>query len=562
MSRKQPVIWVLAVALSMAMVAGACGKSSKKTSSGSTEKATEGGDLVFAAEQEPDCMDWIASCSGAAWGVYTVQTNTMPRVFDFTSDSKYKPSVLMASAPELTTTPSQKVTYKINPKAVWDDGQPITSHDFKYTWDQIANGKDIYDKTGYELITGVDDSDPHTAVVSFKQNYPDWRDLFGGFYGVFPSHLLEGKDRDALMKDGYQFSGGPWKLDHWTKGQETKLVPNPKFWGQKPHLASITFKLQADTAAEQAAYESGQVSMTYPQAQPGQEKLKGLPNTSFTAISGLSYEGLWFNASKAPLTSLKFRQALAYATDRDAIVKQLFAPVQPDIKRIDSFFTPAFGDAYTTDFAQYSPVNQSKVDELMTSDGWKKGADGIWAKGAQKANVELKTTTGNKRRELTAQILQSQWKTAGFNMTLTEEKSSVLFGQDAPKGNFQVALYAQTPSSNDPGQCLLWCSKNIPGPANNNSGQNWTRVTAASAAPGGIQAMDTPWTAADQELDVAKRLDAVKAGAKAVADNIPGLPIDPFPDIIVYNTAKIGGPVTHNFAFGPWVNANLWFLKK
>jgi peptide/nickel transport system substrate-binding protein len=541
----------------LSLVAAACGSSKKSGSSAdtaTTAKVKEGGDLVFAAEQEPDCMDWIGSCAGAAWGVYMVEGLVMPRSFDFTSANDYKPSVLLDGEPKLETSPQMKVTYKINPNAKWDDGQPITSHDYKYTWDQIAHGKDSYDKSGYELISNVDDSDPKTAVVTFSKNYSPWRDLFGGYFGVLPSHILEGKDRDALMKDGFTFSGGPWKLDHWTKGTEVKLVPNTNYWGPKPHLSSITFKIQADTAAEQAAYQSGQVSMVYPQAQPGQEKLKGLPDTSFDAKSGLSFEGLWFNTEKAPLNDLNVRKALAFATDRDAIVKQLFGPVQPDIQRIDSFMTPAFGKYYGTQFSVYSPVNTSKVDELMKASGYAKGADGIWAKGGKPVTLELKTTTGNKRRELTAQILQSQWKAAGFNLTLTTEKAGVLFGQDLPKGNFQIGLYAQTPASNDPSYCVLWCTKNIPTAANGNSGNNWTRLA-------NVKAIDDNWQAVETELDDAKKLVEVKAGQQAIADNVPGLPLDPFPDIIVYNTAKIAGPVTHNMSFGPWVNAHLWSIK-
>jgi peptide/nickel transport system substrate-binding protein len=557
---------VLAAALSaLALTAGACGSSKKSSTTTGTEPGggtattaggavKEGGDLFFSAEQELDTADWLNINAGSAWGVYTIETNTMPRSFDFTPDSTYKPSPLLDGEPALETDPVQKVTYKINPKAVWDDGQPITSHDYKYTWDQIAHGKDIYDTTGYADVASVDEPDPKTAVVTFKNKYAAWRDLFGGFYGIYPSHLLEGKDRDALTKDGYTFSGGPWKLDHWTKGQEIKLVPNQSYWDKKPHFSSVTFKILADTSAEQQAYKSGQVSAVYPQAQPGQEVLKGLPETKFDAISGLSYEGLWFNTAKDPLTSLKVRQALSYATDRDAIVKQLFSPVQPDIKRIDTFFTPAFKDVFTDPFKVYSPVNQGKVTELMTSDGWAKGPDGIWAKGGKKATLEIKSTVNNKRRELTEQILQSQWKQAGFDLTVNNVKSGVLFGTDAPQGNFQVALYAQTPPSSDPGQCNIWCSKNIPGPSNNGNGQNWTRLA--------LPAIDTPWDAADKELDVAKRAGLVKQGEQAVADGVPGLPIDPFPDIVVYNTGLIGGPVTHNFAYGPFFNMNEWYLKK
>ena len=42
----------------------------------------------------------------------------------------------------------------------------------------------------------------------------------------------------------------------------------------------------------------------------------------------------------------------------------------------------------------------------MTGDGWKKGSDGIWAKNGKRASFTITTTAGNKRRELTEQIIQ------------------------------------------------------------------------------------------------------------------------------------------------------------
>jgi peptide/nickel transport system substrate-binding protein len=545
--------------ITAALLASACSSDSKKdvtagattSAPSTTEAAKQGGDLVFGAEQEPDCMDWIGSCAGSSWGVYTTQALTMPRSFDF-EDGKYSITPLLADTPKLESTPKQKVTYHINPKAVWSDGEKITSADFAYTWDQVANGKDIYDKTGYEKIESVDSTDPTTAVVTYKDPYPGWRDLFGGYYGIFPKHLLDGKDRDATMKDGYTFSGGPWILDHWTKGTEIKLVPNPKYWDKVPNLASITFKLIEDTAAAQQALKSGQVSMLYPQAQPGQEQLKTIPGIKFDSITGLSYEAVWMNTSKEPFTSLAVRQALAYAVDRDAIVKQLFAPIQADIKPINSFATPAFGDLYSEPFNIYKP-DTAKVDELMKGDGWAKGADGIWAKGGKKASFEAKTTQNNKRRLQTLEIMQSQVKASGFDMTVNPIKSSVLFGQDGPQGNFQAALFAQVPASNDPGQCSLWCSKNIPSAANANSGTNWYRITDAK--------LDDIFTKVDVELDDAARGKLSKDGQARLAEVVPAIPVDPFPDIIAYSGDVVGGKVIHNPSFGPWVHANTWFKK-
>jgi len=569
MTRLRQVRMLGLVLVVSATIAASCSSSKKSSSStgnptggstttGAAVQVKQGGDITLSAEQEPDCMDWIGACAGAAWGVYTVQTNTMPLAYRWTDQNVFAPTEVLTGPADVVNSPNQVVTYHINPKAVWSDGQPITSTDFKYTWDQIANGKNIYDPTGYNDVTSVDDSDPHTAVVTFKAPFADWGMLFGGNYGILPSHILQGQDRDALMKDGYKWSGGPWMLDHWTKGTEVKLVPNPNYWGKKPNLNSVTFKFITDTAAEQQDFKTGQVLATYPQAQPGQEALKGTSGTYFDAISGLSFEALWFNTSKAPLTSKAVRQALAYATDRTAIVAQLFAPVQADIKPINSFATPAFGKYYTEPFAKYK-LDLTQVTTLMTGDGWTKGSDGIWAKGGTKATVELKTTTNNKRRLLTAQILQSEWQAAGFQLTVTPEKAGVLFGQDGPSGNFQVALFAQTPTDNDPSassSCNLWCTANIPGPSNGNNGTNWYRLSD----PG----VDKAFASVDSELDGTQRVTDVTTGESDLADLVPGVPLDPFPDIIVINSDKIGvegGKFLHNFATGPFTYLNTWYLK-
>lgn len=228
MVRSRRLLSFFALLLGFALLASSCGGSEDDdggdASSGAggddtettvaPEDVPEGGDLVLGAEQEPDCADWISSCAGASWGYWTMNVNTMPRAFDPVLEEDgtyvYEPSILLDGEPELETDPQQVVTYTISEDAVWNDGEPITSSDFKYTWDQIKNGEDIYDRTGYANIESVDDSDPKVAVVTYETPYAGWKGLFGGGYGVLPSHILEGEDRAALMANGYDFSGGPW----------------------------------------------------------------------------------------------------------------------------------------------------------------------------------------------------------------------------------------------------------------------------------------------------------------------------------------------------------------
>ena len=105
------------------------------------------------------------------------------------------------------------------------------------------------------------------------------------------------------------------------------LVPNDKYWGEKAKISKVVFKFIPDTAAQFKAFQTGEVLGIYPQPQLDAVDTikKGIPSAKavYTADTG-SIEALWMNNAKAPLDSVPVRQAIAYAIDRDAIVKRLF----------------------------------------------------------------------------------------------------------------------------------------------------------------------------------------------------------------------------------------------
>jgi peptide/nickel transport system substrate-binding protein len=555
-SSRRPFVGLFAALATLALLAAACGGSSKKSSSTATTAAPsvpKGGTLVIGAEQEPDCVDWIGSCSGSSWGTWIMNVTTMPRPYNIVKQGDgwvYQKSDLLSAESDLQTSPKQVVTYHINPKAVWSDGQPITATDFKYTWDQVAHGANIYDTTGYANIESVDDSVATAPKVTFATPYGDWKTLFGGQYAVLPSHLLQGKDRNKEMANGYTFSGGPFKIESWQKGTSATLVRNDAYWGTKPNLDKVVFRFITNTSAEFAAFKAGETSVIYPQPQPDAvDQIKaGVPGAKsvYTADTG-NLEALWFNNGKAPFDDERVRQAWAYAIDRPALVDRLFGalnvhtPMQTLIPPIQKAVTD------TTAWSNYTK-DMTKVDSLMTAAGWTKGSDGIWAKGGKPFTVEFKTTTGNKRRELTQQILQEQLKAAGFNFTINNQKSGDLFGSQLPKDDFQVALYAQVTTSLGPNNCNLFCSKNIP-VAPKFTGQNWQRVK--------IPAVDPLLVAVDTALDQNDTATNEKQADKILAAANVALPLDPLPNILLWNT-KVVGPLGDNPAMGPFWNLAQW----
>src|SRR5262245_47895741 len=197
----------LVVFSALSVILAACGSSAKTgqtpTSGGSATTSNEpvpnGGTLAVGAEQEPDCFDWVGQCGGSQWGSWMAQYSTQPYAFrDVMKDGKLQevPGAVLAGMPKFETEPVETITYDIAPAAVWSDDVPITCTDFQYTANQMKSGKDVYDRTGYVDIDTVTCPTPKTVVVKYKpgKTFASWHQLFASAVGVFPAHLLQGKD--------------------------------------------------------------------------------------------------------------------------------------------------------------------------------------------------------------------------------------------------------------------------------------------------------------------------------------------------------------------------------
>lgn len=569
LGRSRLAIVLLAGGAAASLALSACSSSSSGGSSSSSAAPTstssasattapalqQGGTIVIGAEQEPDCMDWIASCAGSIWGSYMAQVTTIPVVFNVReSGENWLPqaSSIMAAEPEVSAGPPQTVTYTLNPEAVWSDGVPISSADLKYTALQIRDGKDILDKTGYNFIADIETPDPQTAVVTFTEPFAGWKVLFSGSSGVLPSHILEGKDRAALMADGYSWSGGPWIIESWDKGQSITLVPNANYWGEKPKLDKVVFQFTADTAAAFQAFKSGQLDALYPTPQlDAIDQIKaGLPGARVqvqTASGNL--EAIWMNNERPGLDSKAVRQALSYSIDRAAIVERVYGPL--DVSQpAQSFYPPILSAFGGQDFSVYT-LDLAKVDELMTGDGWAKDSEGIWAKDGTQAAFTITTIAGNLRRELMQQVLQQQLQAAGFKLTIENADAPDLFGVILPDGTFDLGLWTLVTTFPDPGLSFAFDSNNIPSEANEFSGLNYSRTNV----PGLNEVLIT----VDVATDEAVRLAATQEGDKILADSATSLPLAAIPNVLL-TLEKIGGPTSINPSEGPFWNLQEWGL--
>lgn len=538
MRRRSPR-W-LSCLFALSLLATACGGGDGEGQAATTTSEAaprKGGEIVLAAEQWPKCLNTITSCANSSWTGWSVTNYVLPQAMEIDERGKFVPSPLLAGEPKIEETPKFKLTYELDPKAVWDDGTPITSADFEFTWKARLSTTGSLTKVGYEKIASIDTSDPATVVITFKEPYADWADIFGGNqHNVLKKAAFKSANVKDDMLTGIPFSGGPFKLESWSP-EEAVLVRNDKYWDPErvPLLDKVTMVPRTDQDTEITALLTGEVAAITPQPAPGfAQKIKN-PNVKYQVGGAVQFEGLWFNLERDPVKDRAVREALFYGVDRQAVVDTVVAQIVPGQKVLNcAGWVPTVGEwCDNSDFADFS-YDPEKSKSILTAAGWKAGADGIFAKDGKRLTIQWNTVAGNKRREDTQALVKEHLKKAGIEVTIKNFDAGELFDNKLPKKDYTMAEYAQV-ASPDPGVTTIYSCDAIPSAKNNYEGQNsiaWCNNEA-----------DRLMKESDKAVDPAKRLELIRKVGDLVRSDVVWLPLYQLPTITAWRTDRLAGPI-------------------
>lgn len=457
-------------------------------------------------------------------------------------DGKYVPSPVLAGDPETTENEDGtfSVSFAFSPDAVWNDGSPITSADVAFTQDAKLDTTGTLSTAGYDLITGVDASDPAVAVITFSEPYAAWPDLFGGA----TEHFLKADEFDSTdvadtMNEGIEFSGGPWLTESFNQ-EQLILVANENYWNadRMPQISRVVFVPREETETQITALRSGEASVAFPQPFPGIVEQVG--DLDLTIGAGAFIEGMWINqqspSSGNVLASPNVRKAVIYALDRQVIADQALSFMEnPEVLNCAGW-SPTLGEwCDQTDFAGYEQ-DFDMVTTLLTEDGWTRedGAE-CWSKDGQDLNIVTNTVAGNERREGVQLVVQEMTKEAGICWTIENYDPGELFENRLPQLNFgPIGLYAQS-ASPDPTVTQLYRSDQIPSEENEFGGQNYTAYANTE--------LDPVLDASDTEVDEAARLELIHEIGDVMAEDVVWIPLYLLPNSTIWNSEIIGGPV-------------------
>jgi ABC-type transport system substrate-binding protein len=227
---------------------------------------------------------------------------------------------LLVSA-DVTSQDPFTVTYKIRPEAQWTDNAPIAADDYWYLWRQMVSQPGVVDPAGYDLITGVQSIEGgKTAVVTFSQPYPAWRELFND---ILPAHIVKdvpGGFAAGLVK-ALPVTGGQFRVESIDpQRDEILLARNDRYWGvpAKPDL--ILFRRGGAPAALADSIRNGDTQVA--QVHGGQAafaQLSAIPDVRTARIVTPRVMQLTLRAQQPALADTQVRQAILGLLDVDLL---------------------------------------------------------------------------------------------------------------------------------------------------------------------------------------------------------------------------------------------------
>lgn len=421
-----------------------------------------------------------------------------------------------ASSVELTSEDPQVVEIKLNPKAVWEDGTPITVADYEATWKALNGSNEEYQvvsTTGWDQIGSVEQgSDEFDVKVTFSSVFADWRSLFGGT--VLPAAIA---NDPTAFNTGYTAkampSYGPYVISNIDQtGQVVTLTPNPVWWGEKPKLDTILFKVVSQ-AQQGSSFANKEIDALYISANADlYATAQSREDAEIQATNGLTWTHVTMNAKEGPLSDVNVRKAVASVVNREQISSAANTPVGvPAVTQGDYIFMN--GQKGYQDKAL--PHDTAAAEGFMKDAGYTKDGDS-WTKDGEALKLTITVPADTATNIQRSEQVQADLGEFGIPVELTTVPVAQYFSDYVIPGNFEMVSFSWqgTPFPISSKEALFYPL---------DSGQNYTGTTDDK--------LGDLWTQANSELDPDKRIEIANEINDTIWSYVPMFPIAPLPNV-------------------------------
>ncbi|MFC9326363.1 ABC transporter family substrate-binding protein [Kitasatospora sp. NPDC057015] len=453
------------LALAVALTVTACGSGSGGSADGAVrsdppaqgandinprpaEQVRDGGEVRYPLYQ------WITQWNpyqvdGTYGDAVEIMRALEPNLFRVDAGGTFQPVADYLVDAKVTSTSPQVITYRLNPKARWSDGKPLSALDFKAVW-QTAGGKDpaynISNSSGYELISGVEQgADPTEVKVTFAEPYSDWQNLFRPLIPAAGIATPEAFNTGWVEK--IPITAGPFRIGTADKTAQTlQLVPDPNWWGQKPKLEKVTYRVMTQAATTQA-FLNNEIDFAAAGTATAYGQLKDAKDAVIRSASPWDEVHISFGGGGA-LADRKVRQALGRALDRQSLIKIANNGVPVEFKLLGNHIFMPNQAGYQDNSGEWGRFDLAAAGKLLDEAGWKAdGAGRPRTKDGQALELHWVLNDGTTQAQVDlATAAQAMWLAAGVKVDIDKVPSNDFFAKYVNQGKFDIASWRNTDS--------------------------------------------------------------------------------------------------------------------
>jgi len=475
------------------------------------------GDVVFVIESNPANLDPRYATDGTSQRIDRLIFNGL-----VTRDAQMNLHGDLAASWE--TPDALTYVFHLKRGIRFHDGRALTSRDVKATIEYMMNPENRSPKRGsFNMIASIEAPDAQTINFHLKEPYASFLwNMERSAVGIVP----EGSGNDFSKKP---IGTGPFQFVSQAQDDEVLLEKSrqPLADSQQANgthqeasvdvlrfalttrhslLAAssperVRFRVVPDAIVRALELRKGSADVEMSSLSPDMVPvLAKRPELQVSEEPGTNFAYLGTNLEDPILAKKEVRQALAYATDRESLVKYLLR----DEARLASGILPPNHWAYEGNVKKYG-YDPAEAERLLDAAGFRRGPDGV------RMRLTLKVSTQEQARIVGA-ALQDEWKKVGVALEVRPLELATLLS-DLDKGNFQLSYSIWVGANNDPDIFdLVFSSKKIPPNGRNRGHYRNPRVDELIAEIRG-------------EMDQAKREELCSEVQKILAEELPYVPM-------------------------------------
>jgi len=308
---------------------------------------------------------------------------------------------------------------------------PVTAHDFAFYVDVIRNPGIHCEpvRNYFSDLDRIEVLDDHTFRVIWREPYflsesmtLSLSPLPRHFYDFDPSRPDDFNEND--QRNRMIVGCGPWIFDRWEKGSEVVFRRNEDYYGLKPHLKRVRFRMIKEPNAALQALRKGEVDRTGLTTDQWTDQIgDALFAERFEKMQETRrvYFYIGWNLRRPLFADRRVRQAMTLLTDRERILRDVYRGLGRLVT--GPFFIDSPG--YDSSLEPY-PFDPARARQLLAEAGWQdSNGDNILDKDGQRLEFTFLLISNHPYYSRIAPIMKEDMAKIGVIMNIVEMEWNV-----------------------------------------------------------------------------------------------------------------------------------------